>query len=147
MTDNQNKNEGDHQNPLETGFERVLTPFHEFISDQRVGSVLLLLCTVVALLIANSPLAPDYKALIETPMGFTFGDVSLSMSIHHWINDGLMSLFFFVLGLEIKREVLVGELKDRQQSLPVIIAALGVMLVPAAIFTAFNAGSETVAIK
>ena len=66
------------------------------------------------------------------------------MSIRHWINDGLMAVFFFVLGLEIKREVLVGELNDRQRSLPVIAAALGGMLAPACIFYAFNADSSVV---
>jgi len=129
---------------LEEGFERALTPFQEFISDQRTGSVLLLVCTLSALLIANSPLAHNYESLVETPAGFVLGEWSFTVSVRHWINDGLLSLFFFLLGLEIKREILVGELKDPRQSLPIIAAALGGMLIPTAIFLAFNSDSETI---
>jgi len=138
MSENGNTN---YPKPLEARFERVLTPFQEFIRDQTTGSILLILCTVIALFIANSPLAHDYETFLEMHTGFVFGEWSFKMSVRHWINDGLMSLFFFVLGLEIKREILVGELKDPQQSLPVIAAALGGMLLPAAIFFAFNANS------
>lgn len=131
-------------NPLAASFERVMTPFQEFIRYQTTGSILLIVCTVIALLIANSPLAHNYENFLEMQTGFVFGEWSLKMSVHHWINDGLMSLFFFVLGLEIKREILVGELKDPQQSLPVIAAALGGMLAPAAIYYVFNADSASV---
>jgi len=124
--------------------ERVLSPFQKFISDQKTGSILLVICTLGALLIANSPLAREYEALVETPAGLVFGEWSFRMSVRHWINDGLLSLFFFVLGLEIKREILVGELKDPGQSLPIIAAALGGMLVPTAIFFALNANLETI---
>ncbi len=124
--------------------ERVVTPFQEFIKDQTSASVLLLLCTIAALIVANSPIAHHYEALLHSQAGFVFGDWSLKMSLRHWINEGLMSLFFFILGLEIKREVLVGELKQPQQSLPVIAAALGGMLIPAAIYIAFNTGSMSV---
>jgi len=129
---------------LELGLERVLSPFQKFISDQKTGSILLVICTLGALLIANSPLAREYEALVETPAGLVFGEWSFRMSVRHWINDGLLSLFFFVLGLEIKREILVGELKDPGQSLPIIAAALGGMLVPTAIFFALNANLETI---
>ena len=114
MTEHTSNDEKRHPKPLEEGFERVLTPFQEFINDQRTGSVLLLVCTLSALLIANSPLAHDYEALVEMPVGFVFGELSLTMSVRHWINDGLLSLFFFVLGLEIKREILVGEFGCRR---------------------------------
>lgn len=127
-------------NPLEQKFERVTTPFHEFIRNQTTGSILLIICTITALIIANSPLARDYQILIETYMVLIFGDETFQMTVRHWVNDGLMVLFFFVLGLEIKREILVGELSNRQQSFPVIAAALGGMLVPAMIYFAFNAG-------
>ncbi|MGD8801978.1 MAG: Na+/H+ antiporter NhaA, partial [Gammaproteobacteria bacterium] len=129
---------------LEQGAERVVTPFQEFIRDQTTGSILLLACTVAALIIANSPLAHDYEALIETQAGFVLGEWSLKMSLRHWVNDGLMSLFFFVLGLEIKREILVGELNDPQQSFPVIAAAVGGMLVPAGIYYALNADTANI---
>ncbi len=129
---------------LEQGAEGVVTPFQEFIRDQTTGSILLLLCTAAALIIANSPLAHDYEALIEAQAGFILGDWSLQMSLRHWVNDGLMSLFFFVLGLEIKREILVGELNQLQQSFPVIAAAMGGMLVPAGIYYVLNADSVNV---
>jgi NhaA family Na+:H+ antiporter len=144
MTSQKRKDRRIYPSSLEEGVERVLTPFQEFISDQRTGSILLLICTLVALLIANSPLAHDYEALVEIPAGFIYGELSFTMSVRHWINDGLLSLFFFVLGLEIKREILVGELKDPRQSLPIIAGALGGMLFPTAIFFAFNSVSETV---
>lgn len=144
MTDNKPDQNMGYPSSFEARFERALTPFQEFISDQRTGSILLLVCTVCALLVANSPLAHGYEKLIEMPVGIVFGEWTLTMSVRHWINDGLLSLFFFVLGLEIKREILVGELNDPRQSLPIIVAAIGGMLVPALIFIAFNAGAETI---
>jgi NhaA family Na+:H+ antiporter len=133
---------GETTSTLEKGFANVITPFQRFIGDQKTGSALLLLCTVVALLIANSPLAPAYENLIGTRIGFVFGGEFYAMSLHHWVNDGLMALFFFVLGLEIKRELLVGELREPARSLPVLAAAAGGMVVPAALFYAINHGTE-----
>lgn len=130
--------------PLEARFERVITPFQEFIRDHTTGSLLLISCTLIALVIANSPLAHRYETLIQTPLGFIVGERAFKMSLHHLINEGLMSLFFFVLGLEIKREMLAGELKNPRQSLPVIAAAIGGMLIPALIFFALNANTATV---
>lgn len=135
-------NTGSEQTRLERGFERALTPFQEFISDQTTSSMLLIACTVAALLIANSPYAHDYEVLIDTPLGVNFGEHVFGMDLRHWINDGLMTLFFFLIGLEIKRELLVGELKDLQRSLPVIFAALGGMLAPALIYFLLNADSD-----
>lgn len=132
------------QTRLERRFERAVTPFQEFVGDQTTSSLLLILCTAAALFIANSSYAEAYRTLIETPLGLHFGAHSLSMSLHHWINDGLMSLFFFLIGLEIKRELLVGELRDLQRSLPVICAALGGMLTPALIYLSLNAGGDYV---
>ena len=126
-------------NPLEAGFERVISPFQEFTRNQTTASLLLLLCTVVALIIANSSYSHSYETLLKTPVGFAAGEFALKLSIHGWINEGLMAVFFFILGLEIKREILVGELKEPKQSIPVIIAAFGGMILPATIFLAFNA--------
>jgi NhaA family Na+:H+ antiporter len=134
--------QGETTSTLEEGFKNVITPFQRFIGDQKTGSALLLLCTVVALVIANSPLAPAYENLIDVRIGFVFGGESYAMSLHHWVNDGLMALFFFVLGLEIKRELLVGELREPARSLPVLAAAAGGMVVPAALFFAINHGTE-----
>lgn len=132
------------QTRLERRFERALTPFQEFVGDQTTSSLLLILCTAAALVLANSPYAHDYRAIVETPLGVHFGTHRLSMDLRHWINDGLMSLFFFLIGLEIKRELLVGELRDLQRSLPVILAALGGMLMPALIYASLNAGGDFV---
>jgi NhaA family Na+:H+ antiporter len=129
---------------LERKVESIIPPFQRFTHDQATGSILLIICTLIALLLANSPLEPAYASLLLTRAGLVFGDWSLTMSLHHWINEGLMSLFFFVLGLEIKRELLVGELKGPRQSIPMIAAALGGMLMPALIFTAFTTGTPLV---
>jgi len=134
--------QGTAQTRLEQRFERALTPFQEFVSDQTTSSLLLIGCTLAALLIANSPYAHAYEAFIDTPLGVNFGEHVFRMDLRHWINDGLMTLFFFLIGLEIKRELLVGELRDMQRSLPVIVAALGGMLAPALIFFLLNAGGD-----
>lgn len=129
--------------PLEKVFSKVITPFEEFIHRQTTSGLLLMACAVLALILANTALAHTYAHVLHMPVGFGFGDWQLEKTLHHWINDGLMTLFFFLVGLEIKREVLVGELSDiRAASLP-IIAALGGMVVPAAIYYALNAGSDT----
>ncbi|MBT8123689.1 MAG: Na+/H+ antiporter NhaA, partial [Gammaproteobacteria bacterium] len=138
--DNKQKN-SNYPKPLEESIERVINPFQNFIYNQTTGSFLLLFCTILALCIANSQFADDYETLIKTPVGIIFDEWSFKMSLRHWVNDGLMALFFFMLGLEIKREILVGELKKPQQFFPIVAAAIGGMLVPAAIFFAFNAGS------
>jgi len=130
------------QRPLERKFERVVTPFQEFVADQTTSSIALIVCTAAALAVANSPFAHSYEALVETPAGAVLGGMSFTMSLRDWVNEGLMTLFFFLLGLEIKRELLVGELKAVQRSIPVIAAALGGMLAPALIYFAFNAGGD-----
>ena len=130
--------------PLERKLEEMIPPFERFTHDQTTGSILLIICTLTALLIANSTLSRGYESLLQTETGLVFGDLSLTMSLRHWINEGLMSLFFFVLGLEIKRELLVGELKGARRSLPMIAAALGGMLMPALIYAAFTAGTPLI---
>ncbi len=132
----------DKNSPIEDGFEKVLSPFQAFIKDQATSSVILIVCTIVALFIANSDLSAPYQALLSSSLGIVFNDVVYSMSISHWINDGLMTFFFFLLGMEIKREILVGEIRDLQRFLPIIAAALGGMIMPASLFYALNAGSE-----
>lgn len=122
--------------------DRVLRPFHQFARAEASGALLLILCTGVALAWANSPWASSYFHLWEIHLGVTIGDFRLDKSLHHWINDGLMALFFFVVGLEIKREVLVGELSSFRQAAFPIFAALGGVLVPIAIYAFLNAGGE-----
>lgn len=124
--------------PWEKSFNKILTPFEEFIHRQTTSSLLLMGTAVVALILANGPLAESYKHFMHTLISVGAGSWKLEMSLHHWINDGLMSLFFFVVGLELKREILVGELaKLRNAALP-IGAAIGGMVVPALIYFAIN---------
>ncbi|MCG6939091.1 MAG: Na+/H+ antiporter NhaA [Gammaproteobacteria bacterium] len=132
------------QTSLEKGFEKVLSPFQQLIRDQTTSSVLLIIATVIALLIANSPVHHSYEALMEMHLGIVFGDMSLKMSLRHWINEGLMTFFFFLLGMEIKREILVGELNNFRYFILVLAAAAGGMLVPASIYYYFNAGTDYV---
>lgn len=129
--------------PWERAFERVLTPLEEFINRQTTSGVLLMLCAVTALSIANSPWSDAYHHLLEMPFTIGTEGFQLSKSLHHWINDGLMALFFFVVGLELKREILVGELADPKQAMLPIIAAVGGMLVPALIYISINPQGHT----
>lgn len=131
--------------PWERTFTRILTPFEEFIHRQTTTGLVLMGTTVLALLLANSPLAEAYHHLVETYASIGIGSWKLELSVHHWVNDGLMALFFFVVGLELKRELLVGELsKPRQAALP-IAAAIGGMAVPALLYFLLNHGGDTAA--
>lgn len=122
----------------ETRIARVIRPMQEFIQEEQSSGLLLLVITVIALLIANSPLASAYDALIHTSIGITIGTFELRNTLLHWINDGLMAIFFFVVGLEIKREMLVGELSNRRAALLPIAAACGGAIVPALIYSIMN---------
>lgn len=127
--------------PLENAFGRLVTPFEEFIHRQSSSGLLLMACAVIALIIANSSWQEGYKHLLHMPVSYNFGDWSLSMSFHHWINDGLMAIFFLLVGLELKREFLVGELSELKHAVLPVMAAAGGMLVPALIFFALNGGT------
>jgi Na+:H+ antiporter, NhaA family len=127
--------------PWEKTFGRILTPFEEFIHHESAGSLLLMGCTVVALLLANSSLSGAYDRILHTHLTIQVGHWALDHTLHDWINDGLMALFFFVVGLEIKREVLVGDLSDTRAAILPIVAAVGGMAVPALIYIVFNSGS------
>lgn len=124
--------------PWERAFKRVLTPFEEFIHHQTTSGLLLMGAAIIALFLANGSLAEAYQHFIHTPVKVAIGDWGIDMSLHHWVNDALMALFFFVVGMELKREIMAGELSDiRQAALP-IVAAIGGMVVPALIYIAFN---------
>jgi Na+:H+ antiporter, NhaA family len=119
--------------------ERALRPFQQFARTESSGGIVLLVCTAAALAWANSPWAESYHRLWETPLTVGTPGRALTLTLHHWINDGLMAVFFFLVGLEIKREMLVGELASvRLAALP-IAGAAGGMLVPAVIYAALNA--------
>jgi NhaA family Na+:H+ antiporter len=123
-----------------TPIVRLIRPFQEFAERETSGGILLLLCTVIALVWANSPWAHSYAALWHTPVTVGLGGFMLSRDLHFVVNDALMAVFFFVVGLEIKRELLVGELAEPRQAALPIFAALGGVIVPALIYIAFNAG-------
>jgi NhaA family Na+:H+ antiporter len=122
----------DRQPPI----RKVLYPITTFLHTEAAGGIILIICALIALIWANSPWAGTYTSLWATKI--TIGP--LTESLLHWINDGLMAVFFFVVGLEIKREVLVGELASPRQAALPIAAALGGMAVPALIFAAINRG-------
>ncbi|MCB0615982.1 MAG: Na+/H+ antiporter NhaA [Phaeodactylibacter sp.] len=117
-------------------------PFRQFIRQEASSGILLIICTVIALAWANSPLSGFYFSLWETPVSVTIGTSSFSKPLLLWVNDGLMAIFFFSIGLEIKREVIDGELSSfRKAALP-MVAALGGMLVPAGLFFLLHRGNE-----
>ena len=117
--------------------------FNQFLHNESIGGVLLLICAIISIVCANVPSLGFLHELWHKEAGITIGDFSLVMKIEHWINDGLMAIFFFVVGLEIKREMLVGELSSfRHAALP-IFAAVGGMIVPALIYSLFNNGTPS----
>ena len=127
--------------PWEKAFERIATPFEEFIHRQTTGGMVLMATTLVALMLANSALAPFYEQMVHLPASLRIGGWGIEKPLHHWINDGLMALFFFVVGMELKREMLVGELANPKHAVLPIAAAIGGMVVPALIYAAFNTGT------
>jgi len=129
--------------PWEKAFDRVLTPLEEFIHRQTTSGILLMLCAIAALYVANSPWNEAYHHLLDMPFTVGMPEFQLSKSLHHWINDGLMALFFFVIGLELKREILVGELANQKKAMFPIMAAIGGMLVPVLIYISFNPSGHT----
>lgn len=114
--------------------ERLTAPFVRFMHLQAASGGVLLLATVVALVVANSALAGDYAALWDRRLTVGVADAQLSYPLWYWVNDGLMAIFFFVIGLEIKRELTWGELRDRRNVVLPVVGAVGGALVPIAIF-------------
>ena len=125
-------------------FDRIKDPLVEFVRLEAFGGIVLMLFTILSLVLANSVISESFLAYWEQYMGFKFGSWELNKSFLHWINDGLMAIFFFVVGLEIKRELLTGGLSSiKKASLP-IFGAIGGMLVPALMYVVFNqTGSGT----
>jgi NhaA family Na+:H+ antiporter len=128
----------DSNNLLQRGLENIHHPFSNFIRAQTTTSWFLLLATLVALWWANSDYYSTYQNLIHTSVGFFLGDFKLHTSLKYIINDGLMVMFFFLLGLEIKREVLAGDLARPENRRMLILCAIGGMVCPAAIYSLFN---------
>ncbi len=121
--------------------EKLLLPFRMFIRAEVSSGILLIVASAIALAWANSPWSELYTALWDTHLSLQLGNFEVSESLLLWINDGLMAMFFFVVGLEIKRELLAGELASPRLAALPLVAAAGGMLVPAFIYTAFNAGT------
>ena len=113
----------------------------EFLESEKTGGVILLICTVISLCIANSQWGNTYVDFWHRYADLSFASVKLNYSIEHWVNDGLMAIFFLLVGLEIERELYAGELKDLKVAALPIAAAIGGMLVPAAIHFIFNQGT------
>lgn len=126
----------------ETPVGRWTRPFVHFMQIESAGGFVLLACTVAALLLANSPWSAAYAEIWQTRFGFVIGNFELHKPLLLWINDGLMTIFFFVVGLEIKHELVAGELRDRRKAALPIVAALGGMVFPALIYLIFQIGGE-----
>lgn len=120
--------------------DQVLQPFQDFFRSKTTGGILLIVSALAALIWANSPWGAEYIAVWETHFTVGYGDYALSKPLLLWVNDGLMAIFFFVVGLEIKREFMVGELSTQRQAVLPIFAAIGGMVVPAVIYALVNIG-------
>lgn len=129
--------------PRQYPIDRIVYPIQRFMRQAKSGGLVLGISVIIALILANSPLKDQYFHFFEHKLGFRFdGQTFLEYSLHHWINDGLMAIFFFVVGLELKREIIGGELASPRKALLPIAAALGGMIVPAVIYLLFNPSGE-----
>jgi NhaA family Na+:H+ antiporter len=122
----------------EQPIQHLTAPFKRFLHIEAAGGVVLLVATIVALGLANSPWSEWYLAIWESE--FSIGFAPMSHSLRHWISDGLMAVFFFVIGLEVKRELVLGELRDLRKAALPIAAAIGGMVVPAGIYLSLQLG-------
>ena len=128
--------------PLEPLFGRILSPFEQFLRRTTAGGIVLIATTIAALALAMVFGADAVHRFTELPLGVSAGGrLGLELSVHQWINDGLMTLFFLLVGLELKREILVGELSSLKDAALPVIAALGGMVLPASIYLTLNAGT------
>lgn len=123
--------------------DKINKPLQKFIQNEKAGGIVLGISVIIALILANSPFSNAYHHFFEHKIGIQFdGKSYLEYSLHHWINDGLMAVFFFVVGLELKREIVGGELSNPRKALLPIGAAIGGMLVPAIIYFVLNPSGE-----
>jgi Na+:H+ antiporter, NhaA family len=131
---------------MKTGLkETLLKPLEQFLQSEAKGGFILFGCAVLAIIVANSPLASGYFGLKELPIALNVGDWQLEKSLASWVKDLLMAFFFLLVGLEIKREIVQGELSNPRRAALTIVAAIGGMLVPALIYVLFNRGGEGIA--
>lgn len=118
-------------------------PFRDFLKSEQIGGALLLFCVIVSLLIANSSLSNSFNHILSYKLGFNYDHITLKYPLSLWINDGLMAIFFLLVGLEIKREVIEGELSSIKKATLPLFAAVGGMIIPALIFILFNHDTAT----
>lgn len=122
---------------------KITNMFREFLENKKSGGIILILCTAVSMIIANSGFGQTYTHFWHTTVGFAIGNADLNFPVEFWINDGLMVIFFLLVGLEIERELYVGELSDIKSAMLPVCAAAGGMIVPALLHFSLNAGSPT----
>ena len=127
-----------------TPWTRRLVPVREYVATENASAAVLLAATVAAVVWANSPWSGSYGRLWDTEVALSFGSAELTLDLRHWVNDGLMVFFFFVVGLEIRREFDMGELRERRRVATPVLAAIGGMVAPALIYVAINAGDPSV---
>jgi len=130
-------------NPVEQKVASIISPFQNFVDSQTSTGLFLVFATLLAMVMANTGLNDIYQTIIHAKAGLIFGDHRVTMPVEEWIGSGLMALFFFALGLELKRECLAGELQNPKRIGIILSAALGGMVMPAAIFYLINIGSST----
>ncbi|GIW79898.1 MAG: Na(+)/H(+) antiporter NhaA [Gemmatales bacterium] len=118
----------------------VVDPFLRFLHFETASGIVLIVATLAALVLANSAVADAFAAFWKTPIGIQVGAFRMQHSLRHWINDGLMTIFFFVIGLEVKREVVLGELREFRRAILPVVAAIGGMVFPAAIYLSLQFG-------
>src|SRR5690606_35461587 len=124
--------------------KKILTPFQKFISLQGSSGILLLITTIIAMIWANSTFSDSYHSLWQFDLGFTSDIFEIKKPLILWINDGLMAIFFFLIGLEIKREFLIGELNSTKKVMFPLVGAVGGMAVPILFYLLLNQNPETV---
>jgi len=119
---------------------RLTAPLERFMHVEAASGIVLLAATIAALVLANSPWSQGFLDFWKTEVGFSLGSFEMYHSLKHWINDALMAIFFFVIGLEVKRELVIGELRDPRRAALPVFAALGGMIAPAAVYLLLQAG-------
>jgi Na+:H+ antiporter, NhaA family len=117
--------------------------FREFFESEKVAGLLLVICTIISLIIANSAIGEGYMHFMHQKVDLSFANVSLNYSVEHWVNDGLMAIFFLMVGLEVEREIYVGELADFKKAILPLAAAVGGICIPALIHFILNKGTAT----
>lgn len=129
---------------VKTLFHKTLAPVNRFMHYEHSGGIVLFVSVILALLIANSPFGEGFHHFWETELRISFMDLELNYTLHQWVNDGLMAMFFFVVGLELKRELVTGELSSFRNALLPMGAAVGGMLIPALFYVLINWGEPSV---